>query len=96
MHHAHVTYADVNYTGSIEIGQDLMAAVGLEVGEAVQVWAVDKPVRLETYVIAGKNGIIGLNGGAAQYFEVGDRVVIAAFCWADTAPTPQMVLHTVL
>ncbi|MBX3095906.1 MAG: aspartate 1-decarboxylase [Fimbriimonadaceae bacterium] len=92
IHHARVTYANPDYVGSIEVGGDLMDAVGLMDGEFVHVWAVDHTSRLETYVFRGPNGVIGLNGGAAHFFKEGDRVIIAAFCMTDEPVIPQMVL----
>ena len=69
-----------------------MDAVGLEDGELVHVWAVDHKSRLETYVFGGPNGTIGMNGGAAHFFEPGDRVIIASFAMTDETVTPQVVL----
>lgn len=92
IHHARVTYANPDYVGSIEVCGELMDAVGLQDGEHVHVWAVDHTARLETYVFRGPRGVIGLNGGAARFFNPGDRVIIAAFCLADEPVVPQMVL----
>lgn len=92
LHHARVTYANPDYVGSIEVGRELMEAVGLEDGELVHVWAVDHAARIQTYVFAGPEGTIGLNGGAAHHFKAGDRVVIAAFDLADEPIVPKMKL----
>jgi aspartate 1-decarboxylase len=92
LHHARVTYANPEYVGSIEIGRDLMEAVGLMDGELVQIWAVDHTSRISTYCFAGPNGVIGLNGGAAHFFKEGDRVVIAAFDLTDEPIIPKIVL----
>ena len=39
-------------------------------------------MRLETYVIAGErgSGMICLNGAAARYAAVGDKVIIMSYC----------------
>ena len=83
LHHARVTYANVDYVGSIELCGDLMDTVGLVDGELVHVWAVDTKSRIETYCFRGPKGVCGLNGGAAHFFKRGDRVIVAAFCLSD-------------
>jgi len=91
-HHARVTQCDVDYIGSIGISCDLMEAIGLLENELVHVWAVDQHVRIVTYTIAlDEPGMIQLNGGAAQYFKVDDRVVIAAFIH-DTPFEPRVAV----
>ncbi len=85
LHHARVTYANPDYVGSIEIDRNLMDRVGLQDGELVHVWAVDHPARIETYVI-------GMNGGAARFFNPGDRLIIAAFAYTDEPIRPKIVL----
>ncbi len=92
LHHARVTYANPEYVGSIEIGHELMDALGLFDGELVHVWAVDSTSRITTYAFRGPAGAIGLNGGAAHFFSPGDRVVIAAFDLADEAIEPKVFL----
>ena len=92
LHHAHVTYSNPEYVGSIELGGELMDEVGLMDGEFVYVWAVDHSARIETYCFRGPSGTVGLNGGAAHFFKKGDRVIIASFCLTDQPVTPKMVL----
>ncbi len=92
LHHARVTYANADYVGSIQICEDLMTRVGLIDGELVHVWAVDHSARIETYAFGGPQGVIGLNGGAAQFFEPGDRLIIAAFALSDKPIVPKIVL----
>lgn len=92
LHQARVTYANPEYVGSIEIGADLMHAVGILDGEMVHIWGVDHTSRITTYAFSGPNGVIGLNGGAARFFQPGDRVVIAAFDLADEPIVPKIVL----
>lgn len=91
LHQARVTYANPEYVGSIEIDRRLMEAVGIEDGEQVHVWAVDHTSRLITYAFGGPEGVIGLNGGAAHHFRPGDRIVIAAFDFADEPIMPKAV-----
>ena len=86
LHHARVTHCHVEYQGSIGISRKLMEAVGLIDGELVHVWAVDTTARIITYAIAvDEDGTIALKGGAAQHFQIGDRVVIAAFALSQEA-----------
>ena len=92
LHHARVTYANPEYVGSIELGADLMEAVGLLDGELVHVWSVDGTSRIQTYCFAGPNGACGLNGGAAHFFRAGERVVVAAFDLTDEPIVPKVVL----
>lgn len=92
LHHARVTYANPEYVGSIELGAELMEAVGLVDGELVHVWSVDGTSRIQTYCFAGPRGAVGLNGGAAHFFKPGERVVIAAFDLSDTPIVPKVVL----
>jgi aspartate 1-decarboxylase len=92
LHHARVTYANVDYVGSIEIDANLMDRVGIMDGELVHVWAVDHESRIQTYAFSGPPGVIGLNGGAAHFFKPGDRVVIAAFTLSDEPVEPKMLL----
>ncbi|HCE01245.1 MAG TPA: aspartate 1-decarboxylase [Armatimonadetes bacterium] len=92
LHHARVTYANPDYVGSIEIDRNLMDRVGLLDGELVHVWAVDHPARIETYAFGGPPGVIGMNGGAARFFNPGDRLIIAAFVYADEPVRPKIVL----
>ena len=92
LHHARVTYANPEYVGSIELGADLMEAVGLLDGELVHVWSVDGKSRIETYCFAGPNGAVGLNGGAARFFQKGERIIVAAFDLTDEPIVPKVVL----
>jgi len=92
LHHARVSYANPEYVGSIEVGRELMDAVGLIDGELVHIWAVDHESRIQTYVFGGPEGTIGLNGGAAHFFKPGDRIIIAAFDLSDEPIQPKVVL----
>ena len=92
LHHARVSYANPEYVGSIELGTDLMEAVGLMDGELVHVWSVDGTSRIQTYCFGGPDGTVGLNGGAAHFFKAGERVVIAAFDLSDQPIVPKVVL----
>jgi aspartate 1-decarboxylase len=92
IHHARVTYSNPDYVGSIEVDREIMSRVGLIDGELVHVWAVDHAARIETYVFGGPAGAVGLNGGAAQFFSPGDRIIIAGFALSDEPIVPKIVL----
>lgn len=92
IHHARVSYANPDYVGSIEIDAHLMERIGIIDGEQVHVWAVDHEARIVTYAFGGPPGVIGLNGGAAQFFKKGDKVIIAAFDLSDQPIEPVMVM----
>ena len=81
IHRATVVQAEVDYVGSITIDEDLMDAAGILEYEKVQVADVNNGSRLETYVIAGErgSGMICLNGAAARFVSVGDKVIIMAY-----------------
>lgn len=85
IHRATVTGADLRYQGSITIDPALMAAADLLVGEKVLVVDIDCGSRFETYVIEGKPGEICLNGAAARLGQIGDKVIVMAFCLVDDA-----------
>lgn len=94
IHRATVTHCDLNYVGSVGIDIDLMERSGLLPNERVHIWNVTNGARLETYAIEADrgSGVISLNGAAAHHAAVGDKVIIAAFCWTDESPKPKMVL----
>jgi aspartate 1-decarboxylase len=82
IHRAVVTEANINYVGSITIDKDIMDAAGLHEYESVHVVDINNGSRLETYIITGPrgNGDICLNGAAARLVQVGDHVIIMAYC----------------
>ena len=92
IHRATVKQAEVDYIGSITIDSELMEAAGILEYEKVQVADVTNGKRLETYVIAGEpgSGMICLNGAAAHYVEVGDKVIIMCYAQVDEREAAQM------
>ncbi|MBQ6530019.1 MAG: aspartate 1-decarboxylase [Clostridia bacterium] len=82
IHRATVTQAELNYVGSITVDSALLKAAGILEYEKVQVVDIDNGNRLETYTIAGEagSGVICLNGAAARCVDVGDKVIIMAYC----------------
>ncbi|MGH9530312.1 MAG: aspartate 1-decarboxylase [Terriglobales bacterium] len=85
IHRATVTRADLNYEGSIAMDVSLLEAAGLLPGEAVNVWNVNNGERFETYALplARGSGEICVNGAAARLVQVGDLVIVTAFCWLE-------------
>ena len=86
IHRATVTLTDVNYHGSITIDPLLLKASGLLPNEAVLVADCDNGNRFETYIIVGEpgSGIIGINGAAARLTQVGHKVIVMAFAYANS------------
>lgn len=81
IHGAIVTQASVDYPGSITLDTALMKAADILPFEKVLVANLTNGARVETYAIEGAagTGIIGLNGGAAKYGKIGDKLIIMSF-----------------
>ena len=98
IHRATITEACVDYVGSITIDKDLLDASDLLPGECVLVADLTDGQRFETYIMEGPagSGVICINGAAARLVDVGDKVIIMAFAYAepDEAKTlnPKIVL----
>lgn len=82
IHRATVTGADLHYVGSITIDEDLLDAANIAPGQQVDIADVNNGNRLSTYTIAGPrgSGVIQLNGAAAHLVNLGDLVIIMAYC----------------
>ena len=78
-----VTDANIEYEGSLTLDPLLMKAAELHPYERVEVNAVNGKSRIVTYVIAGKrgSGCVELNGGAANFFNKGDKVHVNCFAF---------------
>lgn len=89
IHRAIVKQAELNYVGSITIDPELMEAAGILEYEQVQIVDVENGNRFETYTIDGEpgSGMICLNGAAARQVQVGDHVIIMAYCQMDAKET---------
>ena len=85
IHRAVVKQAELNYVGSITIDPKLMEAAGILEYEQVQIVDVENGNRFETYTIDGEpgSGMICLYGAAARQVQVGDHVIIMAYCQMD-------------
>ena len=90
IHRATVTDANLHYTGSITIDQDLMDAAGLTPYEKVLVANVNNGTRHETYTVPGErgSGVILTMGAAAHLVNPGDKVIIMAFAELDPSEVP--------
>lgn len=85
IHRAVVQQAELDYVGSITVDPELMKAAGIFEYEKVQIVDVENGSRFETYTIAGEpgSGMICLNGAAARMVQVGDHIIIMAYCELD-------------
>ncbi|NOX66316.1 MAG: aspartate 1-decarboxylase [Chlorobi bacterium] len=83
IHRATVTYADLNYEGSISIDKILCDKANLIEFEKVDIYNITNGERFSTYVIYGGKGEIGLNGAAARKVHVGDLIIIASYAEYD-------------
>ena len=81
IHGATVTEANLRYTGSITIDKNLLKASNICPFERVQIVNLHNGTRVETYVLEGQagTGTICMNGAAARWAEVGDRVIIISY-----------------
>lgn len=83
---ARVTDANLEYEGSVTIDEEILEAADIIPNERVQIVNLNNGSRIETYVIAGKkgSGIICMNGGAARWAVVGDRILIISYVLMET------------
>lgn len=91
LHRAAVTQCDLHYEGSVSIDIDLLEAANILPHERVDIWNITNGARISTYAIEAPRGsrTIGVNGAAARFFQVGDRVIIATFGQMDEAAARQ-------
>lgn len=85
IHRVKVVQAELNYVGSITVDENLLEAAGIYEYEKVHIVDIDNGVRFETYTIAGErgSGMICLNGAAARCVQVGDKIILMAYCELD-------------
>ena len=94
IHRATVTGADLDYEGSIALGPELRWAAGILPFEKVEIFNCNNGERFATYVIAGDDGEVCVNGAAARLVQPGDIVIIVAYVEveAEEAPTHRPVV----
>jgi len=82
IHRATITRANLDYSGSLTIDEEIMELAGIKEYEKIQVYNVNNGERLETYAIKGPKGskAFELNGAAARKGMVGDKIIITTFC----------------
>jgi aspartate 1-decarboxylase len=75
-----------------------MDAADLLVLEQVDVYNITRGTRFTTYCIPGRagEGEIGVNGAAAHLAEVGDLIIVAAYCWLGREDIPEHRARVVL
>jgi aspartate 1-decarboxylase len=97
IHRAKVVQAELDYVGSITVDLDLLDAAGILEYEKVQIVDIDNGQRFETYTIAGErgSGLICLNGAAARCVQVGDKIIIMAYCEMDNEEAKDHKPHVV-
>ena len=85
LHRAAVTQCDLHYEGSISIDKDLLEQANILVNERVDIWNITNGARVSTYAIEAPRGskAFGVNGAAARFFELGDRIIIATFAQVE-------------
>lgn len=79
LHNAKVTEANPNYAGSITIDKSLMEKASILPYEQVHLFNKRNGKRLITYVVAGKDGEICINGPAAKFIKKNDEILVLAF-----------------
>lgn len=91
IHRATVVQAELSYVGSITVDEDLLDAAGIYEYEKVQIVDINNGSRFETYCIAGErgSGMICLNGAAARCVQVGDLIIIMAYCLLNSEEAKQ-------
>ena len=97
IHRATITAAELDYTGSLTLDPDLMAAADILPFEKVLVVNFNNGVRFETYTIVGEkgSGTVCLNGPAARLGIPGDIVTVMSFAVVDDADVLQIKPRTV-
>ncbi len=89
IHGATVTEANLRYTGSITIDKALLKKTDILPYERVQIVNLHNGTRVETYVMEGAagSGTICMNGAAARWAEVGDKVIIISYALMSNPQT---------
>jgi aspartate 1-decarboxylase len=71
LHRARVTQCDLHYEGSISIDADLLDRAGILPNEQVDVLNINNGARFTTF---------GINGAAARLAQLGDPIIVIAYC----------------
>ena len=98
VHRIKVTERDIEYEGSLSLDTELMMAADMLPFERIDVYDVDNGNRFSTYLIEGRpgSGDCCVNGAAARLVELGDKLIIAAYCSLDESAVrdhrPKLIL----
>ena len=97
VHRATITETELDYSGSLTLDSDIMAAADILPFERVLVVNFNNGVRFETYIIVGEkgSGTVCLNGPAARLGMPGDIVTVMSFTAVADAEVPQIKPRTV-
>jgi aspartate 1-decarboxylase len=87
LHGLTIRQAELHYTGSITLDEDLMDAAALLENEMVMIANMSNGERFETYVIKGErgSGMVALNGAAARLGLVGDKIIVISSAYFSEA-----------
>ena len=87
LHGLTIRQAELHYTGSITLDEDLMDAAALIENEMVMIANMNNGARFETYVIKGEwgSGMVALNGAAARLGLVGDKLIVISTAYFSEA-----------
>ncbi len=98
LHRATVTQCDLHYEGSISIDKELLEKSGILVNERVDIWNITNGARISTYAIEAPAGskTFGVNGAAARYFQLGDRIIVTTFAGIEEEKARQHAPTVVL
>ena len=91
VHRVIVTAADLHCEGSLTLDEARREAAGMAPYQRIDVYDVTRGTRFSTYLITGPRGggDCCLNGAAAHQVEVGDRIIIAAYCELEAREIPE-------
>ena len=98
IHRAVVTQADMHYEGSISVDQDLLDRAGILANEQVDILNITNGERFTTYAINAPRGskTFGLNGAAARRVQIGDKIIIIAYCQMEAEKARNYAPNVVL
>jgi aspartate 1-decarboxylase len=82
LHRARVTQCDLHYEGSISIDANLLERANILPNEQVDVLNINTGARFTTYAIEAPRGskMFGINGAAARLAQIGDPIIVIAYC----------------
>lgn len=87
LHRVRLTQACLDYEGSCGIDQALLGASGILANQYIEIYNINNGKRFSTYAIRAPagSGEISLNGAAARNAQIGDLLIICAYCGYDEA-----------